>query len=103
MHISKNNGGHNSKTLSNFSPLKRKTIFSILAIFKSHLLSKIIISEKKPFAQHFMYIESLIWLHSHPLSKILTNPSMICQAENSLRRLQMNNWCDIIVLMNTTC
>ena len=76
MHISKNNGGHNSKTLSTFSPLKRKTIFSILAIFKSHLLSKIIISEKKPFAQHFMYIESLIWLHSHPLLEISTNPNV---------------------------
>ena len=50
MHISKNNGGHNSKTLSNSSPLKRKTHFLIfLAIFKSHLSPKILIFEKNPF------------------------------------------------------
>ena len=58
--------------------MKRKThILIFLAIFKSHLLSKILISEKNPFAQHFIHIKSLIWLHTHPLSKILTNPSTL--------------------------
>ena len=67
----------NSKTLSHSSPLKRKTHFLIfLAIFEIHLSSRILISEKNPFAQHFIYIKSLIWLHSHPLLKISTNPNV---------------------------
>ena len=46
----KNNGGLNCITLSNSSPLKRKTHFLIfLAIFKSHLSPKILIFEKNPF------------------------------------------------------
>ena len=46
----KNNGGLNCITLSNSSPLKRKTHFLIfMAIFKSHLLPKILIFEKNPF------------------------------------------------------
>ena len=45
-----------------------------MAIFKSHLSSRIIISEENPVAQHFIYIKSLIWLHSCPLLKISTNP-----------------------------
>ena len=28
-----------------------------------------------PFAQHFIYINSLIWLHSPPILKISTNPN----------------------------
>ena len=46
-----------------------------LAIFKSHLLSRIHISEKNPFAQHFIYIKSLMWLYTPPLLKTLTNPT----------------------------
>ena len=43
----KNNGGLNSKTFSNSCSLKRKTHFpDFLAIFLSHLSSKILIFEK---------------------------------------------------------
>ena len=47
------------------------------SFFKSHLLSKILIFEKNTFAQHFIYIKSLIWLHTHPLLKISTNPNRL--------------------------
>ena len=78
----KNNGGLNSKTLSNSSSLKRKTHFLIfLAIFKGHLVSIILISEKNPYVKHFIYINSLIWLHSHPLSKISTNPNTLLKMQ----------------------
>ena len=56
--------------------MNRKRHFLIfLAIFKSHFLSRIPISEKNSFAQHFLYIKLLIWLHSCPLLKILTYPN----------------------------
>ena len=42
-------------------------VVGLVNIFKSYLLSRILICEKNPFAQHFIYIKSLIWLHTHPL------------------------------------
>ena len=44
-----------------FQPREEKNTFShFFGIYKSHLLSRILISEKNPFAQHFIYIRPLI-------------------------------------------
>ena len=83
---SKNNWGPNSKTLSNSGSSKRKTHFLIfLASFKSHLSSRIIISEKNPFAQHFIYINYLIWLHSDRIVSKSSFNIWFCFAKNILQ------------------
>ena len=71
----KNNGGLNSITFSNFCSLKRKTYFlDFWAIFVSPLPSTIMISQKNPFAQQFVYLKALIWHRKHYVLRFINQP-----------------------------
>ena len=71
----KNNGGLNSITFSDSSSLMRKMDFLIfLAILLSQILSIIMIFEKNPFAQYFIYLKAFIWPLRHYVLRFINQP-----------------------------
>ena len=71
----KNNWGLNSITFSNSFSFKRKTHFlDFLAIFVGHFPSTIMISQKNPFAQYFLYLKAFIWHRKHYVLRFINQP-----------------------------
>ena len=71
----KNNGGLNSITFSDSSSLMRKMNFLIFwAFFPRQILSIIMIFEKNPFAQCFLYLKAFIWPWRHYVLRFINQP-----------------------------
>ena len=71
----KDNGGQNSINFSDSRSLMRKTDFLIfLAFFPRQILSIIMIFEKNPFAQYFLYLKAFILPWRHYVLRFINQP-----------------------------